>query len=372
MKAAEKKSHKDWFDRGAAKALAAQLAAADQKFDSKSFVKCCCKALGDLEFNARVKQFADAMAVSLNDDYPRAIAIVQKSLPEPLPDCKSVTDGWLQWPVGQFIADCGLDHFDESMQCMVELTQRFSAEFAIRPFVERYPDQTFEFLYSRVDDLNPHVRRWCSEGVRTRLPWGGNLKGLIADPSPIIPILEALKDDREIYVRKSVANSLNDLSKDHPALVLKLCKRWSKNSNDGRDWIIKQGLRALIKQGDSGALTLTGFKAPEKIVVSLGLNNKRIKIGDSVELQVSLENASQREQNLLLDYVVHYKAKGEKARFKVFKWKNFELAAGKTLTMKKLHPMKQTSVRALYPGMHTVKLQLNGHRMSSVEFELLK
>ena len=370
MAAAEKKSHKEWFDRDAAKALAAQLASVDKTFDTNAFVRQCCKGLTTLEFNARVKQFADAMASALPADYTSAIAIVQKSLPEPLPDCNSVTDGWLQWPVGQFIADRGLKHFSESMDCMVQLTMRFSAEFAVRPFVERYPEKTFEYLYGCVEDVSPHVRRWCSEGTRTRLPWGGNLNALIADPSPIFPILEALKDDNEIYVRKSVANSLNDLSKDHPQAVIKICKRWSKSSNDGRDWIIKQGLRTLIKQGDKDALKLTGFKAPEGVTSTLELSRKRIAIGDSVELLVTLENASSRRQNILLDYIVDFKGKGNNARRKVFKWKALELKAGEKLTIKKQHPMKQTTVRKLYTGKHKIELQLNGQLMASGEFTL--
>lgn len=370
MAAAEKKSHKDWFDRDAAKALAAQLASVEKKFDTNAFVRQCCKGLATLEFNARVKQFADAMASSLPADYPSAIAIIQKSLPEPLPDCESVTDGWLQWPVGQFIADRGLQHFSESMECMVQLTMRFSAEYAIRPFVVRYPEKTFEYLYGCVDDVNPHVRRWCSEGTRTRLPWGGNLNALIADPSPIIPILEALKDDQELYVRKSVANSLNDLSKDHPKDVINICKRWSKNSNDGRDWIVKHGLRTLIKQGDKAALKLTGFKPPEAVRSKLTLNKKRIAIGESVEMLVLLENASSKTQNILLDYVVNFQGKRDNPRRKVFKWKVLELKAGENLTIKKQHPMKQTTVRKLYSGKHMIELQLNGQLMERSEFTL--
>jgi 3-methyladenine DNA glycosylase AlkC len=371
MAATERKSHKDWFDRAAAKALAAQFAAVDRSFDTKAFVTQCCKGLPGLEFNARVSQFAGAMAFTLPDDYRRAIAVVRRSLPDPLPNCDAVTDGWLQWPVGQFIADYGLQHFDESMDCMLALTQRFSAEFAIRPFVVRYPEPTFEFIYRHTDDKSPHVRRWCSEGTRTRLPWGGNLKALIADPSPILPVLEALKDDSELYVRKSVANSLNDLSKDHPALVVDICRRWSKDSNAGRDWIVKQGLRTLIKQGDVAALKLTGYTAPSRIQSTLALGKKRVKTGDAVELQLTLENASRKKQPLLLDYVVHYKGKSDKPRRKVFKWKSLTLAAGESVTLKKRHSMKQTTIRALYPGKHSVELQLNGQLAASADFVLL-
>ncbi|MFK7892084.1 MAG: hypothetical protein AB8B63_14810 [Granulosicoccus sp.] len=370
MTAAKKKLHKDWFDKDAARAMAAQLASADKTFDKDKFVRQCCKGLTTLEFHARLTQFADAMAAALPQDYCKAIAIVQRSLPEPLPNCDSITDGWLQWPVGRFIADRGLEHFDESMECMVELTKRFTAEYAIRPFITIYPKETFDYLYRYVEDANPHVRRWCSEGSRTRLPWGGNLNALIADPSPILTVLEALKDDDELYVRKSVANSLNDLSRDHPEMVVKICKRWSKGSSPARKWLINHAMRTLIKQGNPAALKLSGFRAAEGITTELSLARKRIKIGESAELQARLENTGSSKQKLLLDYVVGFQGKKDKVRRKVFKWKTLELAAGELITLSKQHPMRQTTVRALYPGKHTVELQLNGQLRETQTFAL--
>ncbi len=370
MAATEKKSHKDWFDRAAAKAMAAQIASVHSAFDSKRFVQLCCKNLNELEFNGRVQHFATAMRETLPKAYPRAVKILEKSLPAELPDCESVTDGWLQWPVGQFIADHGLQHFDESMQCMVALTKRFSAEYAVRPFVQHYPQQTFEFLYDNMADTNPHVRRWCSEGCRTRLPWGAKLNDLIADPSPVLPILSALKDDPELYVRKSVANNLNDLSKDHPALVIDLCKDWSKNSNPHRDWIIKQGLRSMIKDGDKRALKLIGFAKPSGIEAKLSLSAKKLCIGDALVISATLTNSSRKKQSLLVDYIVQYQGKNDAARRKVFKWKTVELKAGEQQLAEKKQAFKRTTVRALYPGMHHVELQLNGEIVASTAFEL--
>lgn len=352
--------------------MAAQLAAVDKKFDSAKFVKQACAGLSSLEFNARVKQFADAMASTLPARYPQAVSLVKKSLPEPLPDCDSVTDGWLQWPVGQFIADYGLDYFDESMDCMVELTKRFSAEFAVRPFVEHYPDKTFKVIYGLLEDESPHVRRWCSEGTRTRLPWGAKLKHLIEDPAPIIPILDALKDDSERYVQKSVANSLNDLAKDHPTLVVDLCRDWKRNSNPGRNWVVKQGLRSLIKQGDRGALKLSGYATPKKIDTRLATDKKRIKIDSGLKIIATLTNGGARKQDLLLDYAVNYQGKNEKIRRKVFKWTTLTLGAGESLELNKQHSFKPTTIRALYPGKHSIEIQLNGETVASTGFTLTK
>lgn len=245
----ERKAFKDWFDKAAARVLAGQVAGAMPSFDQEQFIRLASRNLKALEFAGRVRQFSDALAATLPKPIPKALAVLTESLPPPLPDCEAVTDGWLQWPLGQFIADHGLEYFDASMEAMMELTQRFSSEYAIRPFVERYPEATFDRLLALTDDPNPHVRRWCSEGTRPRLPWGKKLQGLVADPTPIWPILEALKDDGELYVRRSVANNLNDIAKDHAPLVVQRCMAWSEDSNERRDWAIKHGLRSLIKAG---------------------------------------------------------------------------------------------------------------------------
>lgn len=366
----DKKSHKDWFDRRAAKALADQISAAHSPFDSKRFVSLCCKGLDALEFNARVRQFSNALHSTLPDNYPKTAKILSRSMPEVLPNCESVTDGWLQWPIGQFIADYGLEHFHESMACMVELTQRFSAEYAVRPFVKHRSEETFDFLYAQLSDKSPHVRRWCSEGCRTRLPWGEKLVGLITDPSPIMPILESLKDDPELYVRKSVANNLNDLSKDHPVMVMDLCHSWSKSAKSERDWIIRQGLRTLIKAGDKRALKLVGFSKPNGVTAELSLSAKRISIGESININATLHNSSRRSQQLLIDYLVHYQGKNKSDRRKVFKWKTIELKAKDELVIEKSHPMKRTTVRELYQGKHKVELQLNGEIVAGRFFEL--
>ena len=188
----ERKAFKNWFDRSAARALADQMAQAMPDFDQTRFVRLATRKLDSLEFAGRVKQFSDALAATLSESVPDALGTLTHSLPEPLAGCDETTDGWLQWPVGQFIADHGLDHFEESMTAMVELTKRFSSEFAVRSFVEHRPQETFERLLALTADENPHVRRWCSEGTRSRLPWGRRLQHLVDDPSPILPILEAL------------------------------------------------------------------------------------------------------------------------------------------------------------------------------------
>ena len=370
MTSTNDKALKHWFDRSAARKIAQQISAALPSFDQTKYVRIATRNLKDLEFNARIQQFSNSLRSTLPDSIPRALKILTRSLPAALPNCETVTDGYLQWPIGQFIADHGLDHFDESMNAMIELTKRLTSEFAVRPFVERYPEQTFQRLTSLADDENPHVRRWCSEGVRPRLPWGKKLRALVADPTPIFPILEKLKNDPELYVRRSVANNLNDIAKDHPNKVVKTCEAWSKKSNPELDWVIKHSLRSLIKDGLPSALALIGYGAPKKLSATLVAKPKKIAIGGEVQLHAELESSFSRNQDLLVDYIVHYVRQRDKTSAKVFKWTTLELPAKSDVTITKTHKMKPTSVRALYPGLHKVELQVNGVSVAQASFRL--
>lgn len=366
----ERKAFKDWFDRDAAKALAGQIGAVQPGFDHRKFITLACKDLAKLEFAGRVRQFASAMRATLPASVPDALKTLTQSLPPVLPGCDEVTNGWLQWPVGQFIAEHGLPHFEESMTAMIELTQRFSSEFAVRPFVDELPDRTFARLHKLARHPSPHVRRWCSEGCRPRLPWGAKLRSLVADPSPIWPILETLKNDPEPYVRRSVANNLNDIAKDHPDLVIARCEQWAALGDSKVDRTIRHGLRTLIKRGDPRALAILGFGPPDNLRAILKTSPSEIVVGESVEMSAVLENASSKPRRIAIDYAVHYPRKSGKTSAKVFKWKTLELPASGRTTLKKKHPMKRTTIRALYPGAHRIELQINGIMLAESSFNL--
>lgn len=368
----ERKPFKEYFDKAAANDMAEQVGRASKSFDKKKFVRLAVKGLADLEFNGRVTNFSNALAETLPASPPKAMAILNKSLPPPLPDCENVTDGFLQWPLGQFIADHGVEHFDESMDLMVELTQRFSSEYAIRPFVERYPDQIFKRLTKLAKHKSPHVRRMCSEGIRTRLPWGRKLTALIENPAPIWPILEILRDDPESYVQKSVANNINDIAKDNPEEVLKKLKTWKKGATPEREWIINHALRTLIKDGSPDALKLVGYGEPKNIKATLAVSPPKAAIGEAVTLTAELESSASNSQKLLVDYAVHYVRKNGSATPKVFKWKSVEMKPKNTEKLKKKHSLKTTTIRALYPGEHVVEVQINGKRLARTTFKLTK
>jgi 3-methyladenine DNA glycosylase AlkC len=366
----EPKPFKDHFHQATAQALAEGIRSAWPDFDHARFEKIALADLEKLELLARVDQFADALHACLPPDIPLTIAILQRSLPPALIDCEELSVGWHLWPLGSYIARYGLEHFEEAFVFMTELTQRFTSEFAIRPYAERYPEETFGRLYQLCQHTNPHVRRWCSEGIRPRLPWGRRLHALVQDPTPIWPILEALKDDPELYVRRSVANNLNDIAKDHPELVIARCKKWSRKKTPERSWLIKHALRSLIKAGHPDALALIGFTPPVAISASLTPEYKKVSIGESVQLTANLHSSAAAAQYILLDYVVHFIRKDGSTGAKTFKWTQLHLAPGESKRVDKKHPFRLTTVRTLYPGIHRIELQLNGHILAKTEISI--
>ncbi|MCC5845039.1 MAG: DNA alkylation repair protein [Verrucomicrobia bacterium] len=367
----ERKAFKDWFDADAAHRLGVQMRAAWAEFPLKRFEKRAARGLEGLEFHGRVHQFAAALGECLPDDLSEALAILTRSLPPVNPDNEPMNDGWLQWPLGHFIAERGLAEFDAAFRAMIALTQRFSSEFAVRPFVEHRPTETFAALLKLTSHASPHVRRWCSEGIRPRLPWGNRLHALVRDPSPLWPILEALKDDSSLYVRKSVANCINDIAKDHPELVLDRCEVWQQDAGEARQWIIRHGLRSLIKDGHPRALALMGYQTDPPVKAVPKLERDSCRIGETVTLEAGLSNAAAAPQALLLDLVVSFPGKNGALREKVFKWTTLTLAPGEKRTLRKTLPFfRPSSVRALYPGDHFIELQLNGCRKGRARLRL--
>ena len=367
-----KKAFKDWFDADAAKMMSAQMSAVYKDFNSRKFIRQATNQIQDLEFNARVMQFASALRATLPDSIPEALGILEKSLPDPLPDCEAVTDGWLQWPVGQFIASYCVDYPGQAWPVMVALTQRFSSEFAVRPFLESDPDWVLAGLRKLTQHESPHVRRWCSEGCRPCLPWGKKLQFILDNPELIIEILDDLKDDPELYVRKSVANHLNDFSRQNPKFVLETCGRWIAGADKSRMWMINHALRSLIKQGDSQALTLMGFTPPKQLIVHLKLSPKKLSIGESITITLDTTNQSAKPCSLLIDFSIGYVKKSGQVSHKVFKWKTLKLKKEESVQLVKQIGLKNNSVRTLFPGKHEVRILVNGTCLAKGSFLLSK
>lgn len=264
-------------------------------------------------------------------------------------------------PHACYITKYGLDHFDHAMRLQYELTKRFTAEFSIRAYIDKYPAETYARLTQWATDPNHHVRRLVSEGTRPRLPWAPRLRAYQKDPRPVIALLELLKDDPELYVRRSVANNLNDIAKDHPDLAVEVCRRWMQGASPERQWIIQHALRSLVKQGHSGALELLGVGAKPKIAVSAAkFTPKAAQIGGSVRFEFHLTSTSAKPQSLQIDYRVHFVKANGKTGPKVFKLKRLDLPPRATVTLNGRVSFAPMTTRKPYPDIHVFEAVVNG------------
>lgn len=240
-------------------------------FNTDGFRQVALNGLEPLGILERGRKLARALRQYLPGKYATAIEILLASLTPPLTHTDNMGLAVLFYlPHVYFVAGYGLepdenegeDSFEVSMKAQYELTKRFSAEFSIRPFLIQKQERTLSRLLEWTSDPNPHVRRLCSEGTRPRLPWAPRIPAFIKNPAPVLPLLEILKDDEDLYVRRSVANHLGDIAKDHPKLVFEICERWLIESSNEVKWIIRHALRHPAKKANKAALKLrTAAKA---------------------------------------------------------------------------------------------------------------
>jgi 3-methyladenine DNA glycosylase AlkC len=352
--------------------IAAMIGATEPSFDQSGFIESCLAGFESMELTERARHISDALGSYLPADRSRALAIIVASLGPEIGDAELTgMDAFVYLPFVFFVADHGLDHFEESMTAQYELTKRFTAEFSIRAFLESHPEQTLARLGSWARDPNVHVRRLVSEGSRPRLPWAPRLRSFQADPGPVIELLELLKDDPEEYVRRSVANNLNDIAKDHPDLVVEIAANWWADADLQRRKLVRHGLRTLIKQGHAGALEILGYGPDSPVRISaVRVEPQEVEIGSKVRVEVDLENPSTTEGGGLVDLIVHFvKANGSTSP-KVFKGAEVTLAPGEETTVRRTVSVRQHTTRTHYPGRHDVELQLNGRVVEGASFEL--
>lgn len=269
--------------------------------------------------------------------------------------------GFAAWPVIDYVASHGLNHPKLALPLLKHLTPLFSAEFALRPFLIHHFETSHATLQQWLHDDDAHVRRLVSEGTRPRLPWGQQLPQFIRDPAPVVALLEALKDDPSDYVRRSVANNLNDIAKDHPDLVIQTCQRWQQDASQQRHWIIRHASRTLIKAGHPGSFALLGHTATPKLAPpELRLERKELRLGESLNFSVTLHSQSRQPQSIVVDYALHYMKANGQTKPKIFKLRSFTIAPGETLTLTHKRSFKQITTRRYYPGQHALELLING------------
>ncbi|WP_221799509.1 DNA alkylation repair protein [Oceanobacter mangrovi] len=360
-----------------AEMLAQQLTASWPEFDREGFMTAVSDGYDALELMDRGRHLGHWLGKFLPADYPQAVEILLASLGQPLSIDRSFSmSAFYYLPHTCFVAEYGLDHFEQSMRAQYELTQRFTAEFSIRPFLERYPQQTLELLHQWSADANHHVRRLVSEGTRPRLPWGKRLYQFIDDPAPVVELLQRLKDDPELYVRRSVANNLNDIGKDHPELLVDICRDWWRDGSEDRRWLVRHALRSAIKRCDPQALALLGYgAAADELEIIANLDKQRVQLGDSIEIQAQCRlpagaSESQSDLQLMIDFRVWFlKANGKQAA-RVFKLKKLTISPGEQLQLSKRLALVPMTTRKLYAGEHRVELVVNGTTYPVGSFDL--
>lgn len=338
-------------------------------FDRQSFEIQALQQLETFELKQRVHHVIEALSCYLPKDFAETASLLE-SIVEVWPQgTESNWSHYAAWPLIDYVGVYGLEKPERALAVLEKLTPLFTAEFAIRPFLEQHFELTHQQLVRWTQHENEHVRRLASEGIRPRLPWARQLTSLREDPTPIWPIVRRLKDDPSLYVRRSVANNLNDISKDHPEQLIQTCTEWLREAGQSTHWVVRHGLRTLVKQGRTEVYPLLGFSPEVKLTrAELSLSAMQIDLGDTLSFELILSTS--QAQKLVLDYRIGFMGKEERCRWKVFKWTTIETQPNTPRTLKKSHVFQPLSTRQLYPGKHLIECLLNGQVIARAEFDL--
>ncbi|OKH18897.1 DNA alkylation repair protein [[Limnothrix rosea] IAM M-220] len=343
-------------------------------FETKKFRNDVIAPFPSLELKARIAHITNCLEIYLPDDYIVALETLLRALPPELDPNKTDDDfgDFIFAPLSFFVAThgCTEEYLNISLNALKTITKRFSAEDAIRYFLNAFPDQTLDFLLDCTTDENYHVRRLASEGTRPKLPWSQKLSLNYRQP---LPILENLYADNTRYVTRSVANHLNDISKLDAPLVIQLLQKWQSSKEQSAEemaFITKHSVRTLLKQNHPDALQLMGFGAtPEIEITEFSTSTPKVRIGESFLFSITIY--SHKPQKLLIDYLMKYPNTGKKQSQKVFKIKQLELVENESVTLQKTHPMRLMTTRRQTLGKHDITLHINGQAFGNLSFELI-
>lgn len=340
-------------------------------FDSQSFISAIFDSHWESrELKDRMRHTAEVLHHFFPSDFKESASLilnlVQLVLGNP-----SKGDGFTYIFLADYIERFGINDIETSMALIEDVTQLSSCEFAVRPFIIKYPDQMISQMIRWSKHPNHHVRRLASEGIRPRLPWAMALPLFKKNPELIFPILENLKQDPSEYVRKSVANNLNDISKDNPDVVLAVIQRW-KNCSAHTDWIIKHGCRTLLKQGHPKIFEFYKLSATENIeIADFKINPTILKIGEDLHFSFTIQNNDTKAHDLRLEYAIYYKRQNNSLSKKVFKISEKTIQSLDTFTIYKKQSFKIISTRKFYSGVQHISIIINGIEKQKLPFELV-
>ncbi|MEZ5033218.1 MAG: DNA alkylation repair protein [Saprospiraceae bacterium] len=365
---------RDYLNEKVIRSFGIRLHAVWPAFDVNAFTGLILPHLPDWSFSERVQGISRALERVLPADFPKAVSILLKALPEPMPG-SGEGEGMAHFivaPQTAFISRCGQEHVDLSLEALKEMTRRFTAEWDLRLFFEKDPERIRTTLFTWARDPDQHVRRLVSEGTRPYVPWGKKLTVVEQYPELTLDLLERLKNDPEEYVRRSVANHLNDLSKKHPERVVRTLKRWAREDpGPAMDKLVKHALRSLIKMGHPGALRLLGYAPGGEVEIrQFKIEPKTIHFGDALEFSFELVSTSPKPQSLVVDYIVYFRKANGTNSPKVFKLKTLTLGAEEVSQIRKKHTIRPITTRVYYPGQHQLGVQVNGVEIAKASFTL--
>jgi 3-methyladenine DNA glycosylase AlkC len=329
-------------------------------FDKQRFLKLMQdESFEKMELLDKMKHTTKCLFETLPKPYKKALETLKKAAPD--------VKGFEAMALPDFVATYGMDDWDLSLPALGHFTKYYSSELAIRPFLDKDPEKGMACMMVWAEDKNPKIRRLASEGCRPRLPWAMALPKFKKDPSLILPILEKLKDDSSEDVRRSVANNLNDISKDNPELALEICEKWHGQS-ETTDKIVKHACRTLLKAGDKRALALFGYGDPSLIgVENLSFDKKALKMGETLTFSFDITVA--KKSKVRVEYAVYFvKAKGKLSK-KVFQVIEREYEAG-THSLTRKQSFQEQTTRKHYPGTHQISIIVNGEEKAKASFEL--
>jgi 3-methyladenine DNA glycosylase AlkC len=368
---------KNLINAGTIERAAMHLQRAWPPFDRPRFEQLAGQGLDELEMKARAMQIADALEACLPADFAQAAAIVEAALaPVGTHGDEAAAQGlsgWIGWSVGEFVARrvaANPADLQRGLQCLRELTQRFTAEFAIRPLLRDHAAEVWPVLQRWSQDASPQVRRLASEGSRPRLPWGLRLQDLVRDPTPATSVLERLQDDPDEVVRRSVANHLNDMAKDHPERLADWLERHLPGASAERRALLRHASRTLIKQGHPRVMAAWGVAGKFQGQAVLAVSPAAALVGGRVALALTLRSHAQQAQELVVDYAVHHVTARGVPSPKVFKGWKLTLAPGEERALLRQHSLKPVTIRRYHPGWHAVHISINGQPVAEAGFDL--
>ncbi|MBE2226232.1 MAG: DNA alkylation repair protein [Ignavibacteria bacterium] len=333
-------------------------------FNSKQFLKLVFDSEWESkELKQRMSHIARCLHKVLPGDYRNNISILKKAVPE--------FKGFLSMIFPDYVEQFGTDDPKTSIPALMLFTQYGSSEFAVRPFVIKYPQVLMPEMLKWARHKNHHVRRLASEGCRPRLPWAMGLPEFKLNPAPVLKILEILKADESEYVRKSVANNLNDISKDNPETTLKLAKSWyGKNKNT--DWIVKHGLRGLLKKGNPDALKLFGWHGSEGLeTTGFKLSSTKVPNGGKFDFTFSITPVKPVNENVRLEYTIDFLTSTGKTGRKIFKITEGRFEKGKTYSFTRKHSFRDLTTRKHFKGKHKIAIIVNGEKTAEKDFYII-